>query len=309
MELHADISQFKNTFSVPTELIYNNLFDCSELEIKALLFVLLKKDLTSKELAENLFVSEDKALGALNYWSEKGVKFSFSKEEPKLNFQKQNFSESLSREECSKLLSSDEQTKILVRECSEAMGKDLQFAEIQTFISLNMFYGISLPVILTAIVYCKGIDKLNINYIKKVLLNWNDQGVTTMEEAEKMITNADKSFDARKLVSSSFSLGRNLTSEKEKELAEKWVLDFGFSEEMLKLACNKTVDAIGKVSFNYIDKILSSWHEKGAKTPSEVAELDKQWQNRNNKQSYSSSTPVSSNCSFNIEDLERLINK
>ena len=310
MELHADLSQFKKTFPVPVELIYNNLFDSSELQIKALLFLLMKGGrVKSTELAEGLFVSEDDALEALNFWSEKGVRFSFEKEKPDLKIKKRGLSENLSREECSKLLSSDENAKTIARECSNAMGKELQFAEIETFISLNMFYGISLPVILTAIVYCKKIDKPYINYIKKVLLNWNDQGVETIEDAEKLITCLDEKHSAQRLVASALSLGRNLQSQKEKDFAEKWVLDFGFSREMISLSGEKTVDSIGRISFSYIDKILTNWKEAGVKTPKDAFELDKKWQNRKEQSSFSNQTKENNNCSFDLDDLEKLIGK
>ena len=39
---------------------------------------------------------------------------------------------------------------------------------------------------------------------------------------------------------------------------------------MLRLAYEKTVDNTGKVSFPYIHKILSTWHEKGFQKPEEA---------------------------------------
>lgn len=41
---------------------------------------------------------------------------------------------------------------------------------------------------------------------------------------------------------------------------------------MIRLAYERTVEKIGKLSFPYIDSILSSWYKKGIKTPRQASE-------------------------------------
>ena len=67
---------------------------------------------------------------------------------------------------------------------------------------------------------------------------------------------------------------------------------------MLRLAYEKTVDNTGKVSFPYIHKILSTWHEIGFQKPeealSESAPPEKQ--KKEEKKEYS----------FDLEEFEQL---
>ncbi|MGN1106935.1 MAG: DnaD domain-containing protein, partial [Huintestinicola sp.] len=44
--------------------------------------------------------------------------------------------------------------------------------------------------------------------------------------------------------------------------------------DMVELAYDKTVDGIGKVSFNYMDKILRKWHENGITSAGEAEAFD-----------------------------------
>lgn len=45
----------------------------------------------------------------------------------------------------------------------------------------------------------------------------------------------------------------------------------GFDIRLIKLAYERTVEKIGRLNFDYMNAILSSWHEKGLKTPEQVA--------------------------------------
>ena len=85
---------------------------------------------------------------------------------------------------------------------------------------------------------------------------------------------------------------------KNKNGIEQWYCEFHFSIDMLRLAYEKTVDNTGKVSFPYIHKILSTWHEKGFQKPeealSESAPPEKQ--KKEEKKEYS----------FDLEEFEQL---
>ena len=63
-------------------------------------------------------------------------------------------------------------------------------------------------------------------------------------------------------------------TEYEETYIEKWVIEYGFDFEIIELALKKTT-AILNPNFEYINKILTEWHEKGLKTKDEIAEYDK----------------------------------
>ena len=70
-----------------------------------------------------------------------------------------------------------------------------------------------------------------------------------------------------------FGLDRELSGG-EINYISKWVSEFSMSEAMIRNAYEKTVNNTGKISMPYMNTILKSWHEKGIKTVSQIAQLD-----------------------------------
>ncbi len=59
-------------------------------------------------------------------------------------------------------------------------------------------------------------------------------------------------------------MGR-LPGDKEQKFLKSWE-DMGFSPEMVKEACDRTLLNCGKPNFNYANKLLVSWNEEGIKS-------------------------------------------
>ena len=66
--------------------------------------------------------------------------------------------------------------------------------------------------------------------------------------------------------------GRTLT-EPEKQYADAW-LQMNMSDDLLKLAYDKTCVATGGMNWKYMDKIVRSWNEAGYRT---VADVKNKW--------------------------------
>ncbi len=62
-------------------------------------------------------------------------------------------------------------------------------------------------------------------------------------------------------------------SPSEKKFIEKWCGEFGYGSEIIGEAYDITVMNTGKRSFSYMDKILTRWHDGGAKTVAECRAL------------------------------------
>ena len=48
----------------------------------------------------------------------------------------------------------------------------------------------------------------------------------------------------------------------------------GFGEEAIAIAAERTVTNTGALKWNYLSKILQSWHQKGLHSPKEIEEKD-----------------------------------
>ena len=108
-------------------------------------------------------------------------------------------------------------------------------------------------------------NKKTCKYIQAVAINWFEEGITTVEDAEQYSVAFDNYYS---VINKAWNLGR-LPGDKEKKLINSWK-SMGFTPEIVKEACDRTLLSAGKPSFSYANKILTSWHEKGYTTLEQI---------------------------------------
>ncbi len=118
--------------------------------------------------------------------------------------------------------------------------------------------------------YCISLGKTNNNYIQAVALSWDEQGVTTPEEAEKVSTAYNSAYNA---VSKSLALGRALATV-EKKCVDRWQHTWHMDLSVILEACNRTILKIHKADFKYIEGILDRWQKNGVHTLQDVEKAD-----------------------------------
>ena len=102
--------------------------------------------------------------------------------------------------------------------------------------------------------------------------------------------------------------GRDLT-ETEAGLLASWSETLGFSDDMIRLAYEKTVMQTGKASFNYMNAILKDWAEKGIRTPDATEKEEKVKKELNIRQPKTRFSSYSQEGSYSDDELEALIKK
>ncbi len=132
-------------------------------------------------------------------------------------------------------------------------------------------YNGSFDVIEYLLEYCVELGHPNFNYMEKVLLNWHENGYATVSEIKEH-SKAHNVITYR--VMGAFGLKDRNPGAKEAEFIQKWYHAYGFSVEMIELACQKTLSAIQKPSFEYTDSILTAWHKNGLTTPEQVTAFE-----------------------------------
>lgn len=125
--------------------------------------------------------------------------------------------------------------------------------------------------------YCLGKGHISLNYMNKVALGWKKENVTSVERA--------------KCVSSSFSqlhfsvmkalgiTGRNLVPA-ETACIDVWSKKYGFTQDIIVEACQRTIAAIHQPSIEYADGILKNWHKQKVHHLSDIVTLDSSYQNQ-----------------------------
>lgn len=116
--------------------------------------------------------------------------------------------------------------------------------------------------------YCFNRSALNKNYVKAVADAWNKANVKTYEELEMYSQKSEKINLIKKDVTK--KLRRyNPLSEFEEGYIEKWVVDYGYTMDVINIALKKTT-AKANPTFDYFDKLLTDWHEKNLKTADDI---------------------------------------
>ncbi|MGM9551241.1 MAG: DnaD domain protein [Clostridia bacterium] len=180
--------------------------------------------------------------------------------------------------------------------------KPLTQSEIKALYSFLEWYSFSNEVLLMLLEYCAADEKTkNIRYMESVAEAWANDGITTVKMAEKVIKRKEKERSMLKKCSQMFGLNRAF-SEKEVQYITEWTNTYSMSEAMIKEAYARTTLNTGKLSFQYMDKILSSWANDGIKTIAALKEAEssrentrKDAKNQNNSKS-----------NYNFDDIERL---
>ncbi|MEG2144383.1 MAG: DnaD domain protein, partial [Oscillospiraceae bacterium] len=114
---------------------------------------------------------------------------------------------------------------------------------------------------------CAEIDRRGMAYAKNVADTWVNDGI----DDQNVDAHMDKLLYLRSLegrLKKSMGLNRSFIAAEKKYIA-RWA-DFGFDCNMITLAYEANVTAIGKVNFKYMDKILTDWNQKGYKTPEDT---------------------------------------
>jgi len=151
----------------------------------------------------------------------------------------------------------DKEIEKLTRCAEKTYGKLLSYAEISTLISLCKFIGIPAGVLTVLIEYTGSLGKKTMAYLKNTALDWQEKGIDTVKKAHEYITYLEQQKNFYSTIKDVLGIyGREFTK-KEREFLDKWS-ELKISPETIKDAYERTIDATGKISFAYMNKILTS---------------------------------------------------
>lgn len=133
-------------------------------------------------------------------------------------------------------------------------------------------YKFDEDVMLSLFQYCfdqKGLVKA---YIEKVAENWKSRNIRNSFDLDNYSIEYKKFKDVRGKIVRKLKLNRNLT-EYEEEFVTKWVMEFGYNFEIIELALKKTTSKTNP-NFNYLNSIISDWHDNNLKTKEAILEYE-----------------------------------
>ena len=127
--------------------------------------------------------------------------------------------------------------------------------------------------------YCYNRNALHRKYLFTVADAWAQNGIKTQSDLDRYSINYEKAIQAKKAIGKKLGLTRKL-SQYEEAYVDKWIFDFNYPMNVIEIALKKTTSKTNP-SFDYIDKILSDWHERNLSTAEEVNTFMKEQKEKN----------------------------
>lgn len=268
-------------------------------------------ELSVKDTAYKLNVSEDDVIDAWRYWQEKGIvkilddssenfaveylhiesrrqrsKRLSATQKPKTQINAEEATKGETKElklvtvetapiysvpEIEKLQKSDKQIRYLFSVAERMLAKPLTYNEMNVFLGFYDWLRLPIAVIEVMLDYCISNNHKSVRYLEKVAMDWSDNAIDTVEEAEEYIRLFNTDY---REIMKSFGLMRRDPNPKEIAYMKKWLREFKMPIEIVKEACNKTIFQIGQPKFTYADAILTKWNEQEVRTLDEINALE-----------------------------------
>ena len=131
-------------------------------------------------------------------------------------------------------------------------------------------YNFDEQVMLALFNYCFDHSALHRNYIQVVADSWYKNNIRSFSDLDKYYEKQEKISSVKKSIIKKLALNRNLTVY-EDAYVEKWTIDYGYSLDIIEIALKKTTSK-SNISFEYLNKIISDWHDRNLKTATEIQE-------------------------------------
>ena len=132
------------------------------------------------------------------------------------------------------------------------LKRTLKPTEVQLLTYLFDTLHFSKELLLHLYEYCCSLNKTNVKYVQAVALSWAEQNITTPEQAQRQSVVYSTAHAA---IARALALGRPL-AKIECEYAKRWQDEWHMDLSVILEACNRTMLAIQKADFKYIDGIL-----------------------------------------------------
>ena len=301
-----------NSFlAVPTDFVKNCLPGANATFVKVYIYLLMlaedKESPDFSEIAETLGLLESDLMHAIKYWENQGVLtrsgdvFTFicgaiSKAAETVDAPSHKPSRDIAE-----IISADKALSDMFSISQEILGKTVSQKDMETIYWFYSDLKMPVEVILLLLEYCVSKGNNKMSYIEEVAVSWNEMGLNTTENVALYLASEEQKtgflYSIRKIMGIS---DRSLSQIEEKYLI-KWHEELSMSEEMIALAYEYCIIQTAKLSFPYIDKIITRWSKENIRSVAQAEEDNRKFKSRAN----SNGTSFSDN-KYDHDDLELL---
>ena len=225
------------------------------------------KDANITDLSKILALPYNTIQDALKFWEEQGVIIKKTNGYSLVNLQEIELSKLYNP----KLTSSPEDIKLTEKSKYRAHAIDsINNQFFQGLMSPSWYtdidlwfnkYGFDEQVMIALFNYCADNRALHRNYIQTVADAWAKNNIKTFNDLDDYFARNDKINILKKEISKKLRLQRNFNTFEE-DYITKWNQDFGYGMDIIELALKRSTSKVN-AGFDYYDKLLTDWHQKG----------------------------------------------
>ena len=331
MEFKINPKAYSEIFAVPKSVVEDNICLASTIHLKVLLCMLCygTEELTVERIAEIINKDSDDVADAMEFWFDRGILIKDGKEskqiktaeqpKPEIKAEAEPGTEKKHVADLPIARPTHEQIAIRCQECEEfkelfneaqmKLGKTIGYEGQSILIMLHDTYDLPVEVILMLLEYAKSKGKTGYKYIASIGREWSEKEIDSLESAEEYIRDQDSTDELwQEFKNQTGAKNRNPTS-KQKKFLTSWSRELGFSTEMIILAYEICIDNTGKLSMEYMNKVLQSWYSKKIQTPEQAEKDRKDWNEKNfsskQKKKSEKESVFSSEASYDLDEFRK----
>ena len=129
-------------------------------------------------------------------------------------------------------------------------------------------YGFDEQVMIALFDYCYNRSAMHRNYVQTVAEAWASNKIKTWNDLDQYYAKQENLSKYKKTIAKKLGKHGGLTQYEEAYI-ENWVLNYGYDMNIIEIALKRTTYKQNP-TFEYINKIITDWHERNLKTPEEV---------------------------------------
>lgn len=285
----------KGAFCLPQKELSRALDGAREGDLKVLLMLCamtadgsLDTDECKSEILTAVGIDEGDYDSALAYWrgarvlklkkNEKdksgGIKERSADENPKRKTLPSSGLPNYTEDEMAKKIESSGTLGATIDECQQMLGKIFTPADTTVIVGLADRLALSGEYITLLVAYCVGIGKRSLRYIEKTACEMFDEGIDDAAKLADYIKRKERVHEALPAIKRMVGAAERELTAKENALAQKWIGEYDYDIEVIRLAYERAVPKVEKGSFMpYMGGILDRWFKQGLKSYEDISAM------------------------------------
>lgn len=176
---------------------------------------------------------------------------------------------------------SDSGFSAVIAEAEQVMGHTLSSSDLTKLLGIYDYLALPAEVIMVLLHHCAEENharfgssrRLSMRTVEKQAYVWANNEILSLEQAEEYIRSRREENESISRIKELLQIRGRELSATELKYVRSW-LEMGFSDELLSIAFDKTLTYTGSLKWNYMNKILLTWKQKGYTSPQDIAEKD-----------------------------------